>query len=186
MSRMSADAHQLRDAHPAVEHQRQHAVVPRGDRRGFILHAVQQLERFLQRQVFGDRLALRGRVQILGGIFFQVAGLGGQIFVQRADGRNLARTAGGAVAQDVQRKMEKVIDVAERHRADQLLGDVVDLDLRKLLGILRQLFEHLDRFEIPQKGAQLDVIAVDRFGRTSLDGFQVEQKTPAGCRDNRT
>ena len=74
--------------------------------------------------------------------------------------------------------MEKVIDVAERHRADQLLGDVVDLDLRKLLGILRQLFEHLDRFEIPQKGAQLDVVAVDRFGRTSLDGFQVEQKLP--------
>ena len=74
--------------------------------------------------------------------------------------------------------MEKVVDVAERHRADQLLGDVVDLDLRKLLGILRQLFEHLDRFEIPQKGAQLDVVAVDRFGRTSLDGFQVEQKLP--------
>ena len=72
--------------------------------------------------------------------------------------------------------MQKIIDVAEADRADKLGGDVVDFDFRQLLGVFGDGLKQLDRFEIAKKGAQLDVIAADCFGRTSLNGFHIKQE----------
>ena len=170
------DAHQLGHTHPAVEQQGEHTVIAGSHCRRGVLDTVQQLNGFLQCQVFGNRFSLGRGVQIFGRVFLQVVGLGGQIFVQRADGSNLAGTAGGVVVEHVERKMQKIIDVAEADRADKLGGDVVDFNFRQLLGAFGDGLKQLDRFEVAKKGAQLDVIAADRFGRTSLNGFHIKQE----------
>lgn len=90
--------------------------------------------------------------------------------------RYLARAGLGVVVPVGGRVVEELVDVREGNGGDRLERDIPDRELVEELRVVRVAVHELDALDVAQKGAQIDIIGVDRALGTAFDRQHIKQE----------
>ena len=167
------DSHQLGKPHPAVEQQGDDAVVPLLPGAGAV-HRLEQLNAFLQGEVFGEGFPLAWGLQVLHGADLQKPGLAGKVLVKGPQAGNLPGAGGGVVLVGRLDKVQVAVGVGKGGAQDHLTGHILDGDMGKVWLRHGQAFPGCP--EVPEEQPQVDKVGIDGPLGPALDGEHIKKE----------
>ena len=125
--------------------------------------------------MFWQRFRCRRKLQIFHRVVFQQFYVMGQIFKEHPDSTNLPRTGPGAVMTFPAEKIQKLIDIGEGNRRNQIMVYIGIVYLLKC-----NLFRNLSfiLFDKSEERPQIHVVIIDRKSGAAFDCQHIEQKLP--------